>query len=149
MHVHKHVYVFSIRKTRNGISRCGWPGMCSASKARHHCSVRSRWQLTCELRLHILRAYPYDSNGAFCSLKATSTIGTVMCSVAPMPKCSEAPCCCGWTVKIPDLKCTSCIQGQDNSSINGGGGGSTSRRRIFRTVPLSIVVIDIVLKSIS
>ena len=30
-----------------------------------HCSAKGRWQLTSELWYHILRAYPYDSNGAF------------------------------------------------------------------------------------
>ena len=31
-------------------------------------SLRVRWQLTCELRLYILRAYPYDPNGPFASV---------------------------------------------------------------------------------
>ena len=49
--------------------RLAWHVLCSTiakreSLAWHHCSARGRWQFTCELWYHILRAYPYDSNGA-------------------------------------------------------------------------------------
>ena len=49
--------------------RLAWHVLCSTiakreSLAWHLCSARGRWQLTCELWYHILRAYPYDSNGA-------------------------------------------------------------------------------------
>ena len=55
---------------RNIAIRLAWHVLCSTiakreSLASHHCSARGRWQLTCELCHHILRAYPYNSNGAF------------------------------------------------------------------------------------
>ena len=54
-------------------------------KIRGKASLLSQRSLPIE---HILRMYVYHH---LPSLKATSTIGTFMCSSAPMPTCSVAP----------------------------------------------------------